>query len=177
MEQSLIDNQEDNAASGEGLGHKRNESLEAIKDQATQKTLSVNDGEMITERIANLKSAVTNNYIADVNKAKGRVEELIHNQEVLRESIQQEMTNLNEYKLTDDITEFVTELEIYHSKLKNMRRDIQYASDKVSKLKRRSTKLRVNKEKEERQIEENKRKELELQQELTAKPAAQSFDH
>lgn len=125
---------------------------------------------------ADISRAVKSNYIADLKKSASRVQELIHHQNVLRESIQQETTNFNEYRLTDDITEFVTELRNYHSKLKNMKKDIQYINDKVSKMKRRASKLRANKEKEERQIEENKRREQELQQQLTAKPAAESAE-
>lgn len=123
-----------------------------------------------------LSSAVKNSCIADLKKSTGKVKELIHNQNVLRESIQQELTSLNENKLSDDIAEFVTELRTYHEKLKNIKKDIQCINDKVSKMKRKTSKLRSSKEKEEKQIQENKRKELELQQQLTAKPAAQLYD-
>ena len=153
-------------------------SAQTITDDVTSTEISSIKEEATREAIDKISSAIKSDYFGNLNKASGRVKELIHNQEVLQESIQQEMTNLNEYKLTEDITEFVTELRNYHSKLKSMKKDIQYINDKVSKMKRRATKLRTNREKEERQAEENKRKELELQQKLTAKPAptAESLD-
>ena len=143
---------------------------EKTTDDVMPKRTPVIGEEVIQEAVCKIISGVKDDYLCSLIKGSEKVKELTHNQEVLRESIQQEMTNLNEYKLTDDITNFVGELRTYHSKLKNMKKDIQYINDKVSKLKRRSSKLRVNKEKEERQAEENKRKERELQHQLTAKP-------
>ena len=145
--------------------------FEDTVDDIMPKRISVVGEEVIQEAVNKISSGVKDDYLCSLNKASEKVKELTHNQEVLRESIQQEMTNLNEYKLTDDITNFVGELRTYHTKLKNMKKDIQYINDKVSKMKRRASKLRVNREKEERQAEENKRKELELQQQLTAKPS------
>ena len=127
------------------------------------------------EAVKSLASGVRKNYLADLEKAKTRVKELVHNQDVLRESIQQEITNLNEYKLTEDITAFVNELRLYHSKLLNAKKGIQYINEKVGKMNRRVGKLKANKEKQEQQAEERKRKELELQEHLTAKPATHSF--
>ncbi|XP_065058575.1 biogenesis of lysosome-related organelles complex 1 subunit 6-like [Rhopilema esculentum] len=148
-------------------------SLGCDDQEASSSTLK----EVDNVALLSLKSGIEKNYLADVYKAKSKVNELVHNQDVLRESIQQEMTNLNEYKLTEDITEFVNELKKYHFKLKNIGKDINYINEKVSKMKRQASKLKANKEKEEMQVEESKRKERELQRHLTAKPAADSLSN
>eukprot|EP00794_Sanderia_malayensis_P007444 gene7444-8266_t len=124
-----------------------------------------------------LASGIKSNYLADVNKAKGRVDELVHNQSVLRESIQQEMMNLDEYKLTEDVSQFMQDLRFYHSKLLNIKKDIHQVSDKVSKMKKKSMKLQIGKQKEELHKAQQKQKELELQKQLTAKPASSSFSN
>lgn len=122
-----------------------------------------------------LIAGIKADYLADMNQSKSRVRELVHNQDVLRESLQQEMTNLEEYKLTDDIAEFANSLKSYHSKLLNVKRDIQYVNDKVAKMKKKSVKLQIGKQKEELHKAHQKQKELEFQKQLTAKPAAGSF--
>eukprot|EP00112_Aurelia_sp_Birch-Aquarium-sp1_P012348 Seg2598.2 transcript_id=Seg2598.2/GoldUCD/mRNA.D3Y31 product="Biogenesis of lysosome-related organelles complex 1 subunit 6" protein_id=Seg2598.2/GoldUCD/D3Y31 len=159
---------------GLGLGPVQKEAHVKDKlDDEKESTIEISTKE--AEAIKILASGVRKNDLADLEKAKTRVKELVHNQDVLRESIQQEITNLNEYKLTDDITAFVSELRLYHTKLLNAKKDIQYINEKVTKMNRRVGKLKANKEKQEQQAEERKRKELELQKHLTAKPATDSF--
>ena len=181
MNQSTLESRDTYTESKEGVGQSRETEeldLQRTHDVIARERMFTVEEESIREARNKISYAVKSNYLLSLNKASGRVKELIHNQEVLRESIQQEMTNLDEYKLTEDISGFVAELKDYHLKLKSMKRDIQYITDRVSKMKRRAAKLRANKEKEEKQVEENKRKQLEIQQQLTAKPApeAESLD-
>ena len=181
MNESTLENRDTYATSKEGLGQNRKTEamdLQTTEDVIAGERMPTIEEESIREATNKISSAVKSDYLLTLNKASGRVKELIHNQGVLHESIQQEMTNLDEYGLTEKINSFVTELKNYHSKLRSMKKDIQYINDRVSKMKRRAEKLRANKVKEEKQVEENKRKQRELQQQLTAKPApeAESLD-
>lgn len=124
-----------------------------------------------------LASGIKCNYLTDVEKAKSRVGELIHNQDVLRESIQQELYNIEEYKLTEDITRFTQDLRLYQAKLLNIKKDINNVTDKVSKMKKRAVKLQIGKQKEEVHKAKQKQKDLEFQKQLTAKPAAAALDN
>ena len=125
------------------------------------------------ESLSKLKDGILSITIPETEKAEAKVKEVIRSQDVVRESIQQELVQLEEYKLTDDIGKIFVDVKRYHAKLTNIKKDMHTLQDKSAKLKRKAQRLQIQKQKEELHKAHQKEKQLELEREITAKPAAE----
>ncbi|XP_038276275.1 biogenesis of lysosome-related organelles complex 1 subunit 6 isoform X2 [Dermochelys coriacea] len=95
----------------------------------------------------------------------------LHNQVVLLDTLEQEISKFKECNSILDINALFSEAKHYHNKLVNIRKEMMMLHEKTSKLKKRALKLQQKRQKEELEREQQREKELEREKQLTAKPA------
>lgn len=115
-------------------------------------------------------------FLPNLQKAKGSINEVLHNQEVLIETIQQENAKFDDSVATKKLTDTMITARQYHTKLVNLKKEMATLMDRSTKLKRRAVKLQQQKQKEELQRAQQKEREQEKERALTAKVAKQSKD-
>lgn len=123
------------------------------------------------EAVEQLTEGLISHYLPDLQRSKLALKELTQNQEVLLETLQQEISKFKECNSIIDINELFSEAKHYHNKLLNIRKEMMMLHDKTSKLKKRALKLQQKKQKEDLEREQQREKELEREKQLTAKPA------
>ncbi|XP_025021753.1 biogenesis of lysosome-related organelles complex 1 subunit 6 [Python bivittatus] len=121
--------------------------------------------------VEQLTEGLISHYLPDLQRSKLALKELTQNQEVLLETVQQEISKFKECNSILDINMLFSEAKYYHNKLVNIRKEMLLLHEKTSKLKRRALKLQQKRQKEELEREQQREKELEREKQLTAKPA------
>uniref|UniRef100_A0A8C5SLI2 Biogenesis of lysosome-related organelles complex 1 subunit 6 n=1 Tax=Laticauda laticaudata TaxID=8630 RepID=A0A8C5SLI2_LATLA len=121
--------------------------------------------------VEQLTEGLISHYLPDLQQSKLALKELTQNQEVLLETVQQEISKFKECSSILDINMLFSEAKYYHNKLVNIRKEMLMLHEKTSKLKRRALKLQQKRQKEELEREQQREKELEREKQLTAKPA------
>ncbi|XP_060611223.2 biogenesis of lysosome-related organelles complex 1 subunit 6 [Anolis sagrei] len=121
--------------------------------------------------VEQLTEGLINHYVPDLQRSKLALKELTQNQEVLLETLQQEISKFKECNSVLDINVLFSEAKHYHNKLVNIRKEMMMLHEKTSKLKKRALKLQQKRQKEELEREQQREKELEREKQLTAKPA------
>lgn len=121
--------------------------------------------------VEQLSEGLISHYLPDLQRSKLALKELTQNQEVLLETLQQEISKFKECNSILDINELFSEAKHYHNKLLNIRREMMMLHDKTLKLKKRALKLQQKRQKEDLEREQQREKELEREKQLTAKPA------
>lgn len=97
---------------------------------------------------------------------------LRQNQGILIETMQQENAKFAECHAARNLLVMLSYVRTYHSKLTKIQHDMDVIEDRVVRLQRRATKLKSQKEKEERNKVEAQERQLELERQLTAKLAS-----
>ncbi|XP_052781792.1 adhesion G-protein coupled receptor G2-like [Mya arenaria] len=110
-------------------------------------------------------------FLPNLQKAKSSLNEVLHNQEVLIETIQQENAKFTESAAMQELRDTMLQAKSYHSKLVNLKREMNGLMDKSVKLKRRAVKLQQQKQKEDMSRVMQRERELEREQLLQAKVA------
>lgn len=139
------------------------------ESQALEDLVSVNE-----ECVEKLSEGLISHYLPDLQRSRDTLQELTQNQDVLLDTLEQEIGKFTECNSIIDLNALFTEAKVYHSKLVNIRRDMISLHDRTSKLKKRSLKLQQQKQKEALEREQQKEKELERERQLIAKPAKRS---
>ncbi|XP_054859082.1 biogenesis of lysosome-related organelles complex 1 subunit 6 [Eublepharis macularius] len=121
--------------------------------------------------VEQLTEGLISHYLPDLQRSKLALKELTQNQEVLLETLQQEISKFKECSSVLDINVLFSEAKFYHNKLVNVRKEMMMLHDKTSKLKKRALRLQQKRQKEELEREQQREKELEREKQLTAKPA------
>ncbi|KAL8197257.1 UNVERIFIED_CONTAM: biogenesis of lysosome- organelles complex 1 subunit 6 [Gekko kuhli] len=121
--------------------------------------------------VEQLAEGLISHYLPDLQRSKLALKELTQNQEVLLETLQQEISKFKECNSVLDINMLFSEAKYYHNKLVNVRKEMMMLHDKTSKLKKRALRLQQKRQKEELEREQQREKELEREKQLTAKPA------
>ncbi|KAJ7311033.1 hypothetical protein JRQ81_006630 [Phrynocephalus forsythii] len=124
-----------------------------------------------TKAVEQLTEGLISHYLPDLQRSKLSLKELTQNQEVLLDTLQQEISKFKECNSVLDINALFSEAKLYYSKLVNIRKEMMVLHEKTSKLKRRALKLQQKRQKEELEREQQHEKELEREKQLTAKPA------
>ncbi|XP_061451616.1 biogenesis of lysosome-related organelles complex 1 subunit 6 isoform X2 [Rhineura floridana] len=121
--------------------------------------------------VEQLTEGLISHYVPDLQRSKLALKELTQNQEVLLETLQQEISKFKECNSVLYINELFSEAKYYHNKLVNIRKEMMMLHEKTSKLKKRALKLQQKRQKEELEREQQREKELEREKRLTARPA------
>ncbi|XP_077173761.1 biogenesis of lysosome-related organelles complex 1 subunit 6 [Paroedura picta] len=121
--------------------------------------------------VEQLAEGLISHYLPDLQRSKLALKELTQNQEVLLETLQQEISKFKECNSVLDINMLFSEAKYYHNKLVNVRKEMLVLHDKTSKLKKRALRLQQKRQKEELEREQQREKELEREKQLMAKPA------
>lgn len=121
--------------------------------------------------IEKLTNSVLEMFLPNLQKAKGSLNELLHNQEVLIETVQQENSKFSDSAAMKQLIQTMHDAKMYHSKLVNLKKEMNFLMDKSTKLKHRAVKLQQQKQKEELTRAAQQEKELERERMLTAKVA------
>ncbi|XP_044294675.1 biogenesis of lysosome-related organelles complex 1 subunit 6 [Varanus komodoensis] len=121
--------------------------------------------------VEQLTKGLLSHYLPDLQRSKLALKELTQNQEVLLETLQQEISKFKECSSILDINVLFSEAKHYHNKLVNIRKEMMMLHEKTSKLKKRALKLQQKRQKEELEREQQREKELEREKQLTARPA------
>lgn len=108
-------------------------------------------------------------FLPNLQKAKGSLNEVLHNQEVLIETIQQENAKFTDSVAMKKLTDTMIKARQYHTKLVNLKKEMNNLMDRSTKLKRRAVKLQQQKQKEELQRQHQIEREQEKERALTAK--------
>nr|XP_056721774.1 biogenesis of lysosome-related organelles complex 1 subunit 6 [Euleptes europaea] len=132
----------------------------------------IEDFAIVDEKaVEHLAEGLISHYLPDLQRSKLALKELTQNQEVLLETLQQEISKFKECNSVLDINMLFSEAKYYHNKLVNVRKEMMMLHDKTSKLKKRALRLQQKRQKEELEREQQREKELEREKQLTAKPA------
>ncbi|XP_060591574.1 biogenesis of lysosome-related organelles complex 1 subunit 6-like [Ruditapes philippinarum] len=113
-------------------------------------------------------------FLPNLQKAKSSLNEVLHNQEVLIETVQQENSKFTDSDCMKKLIDTMQEAKHYHMKLVNLKREMNGLMDKSTKLKRRAVKLQQEKQREELRRAVQIEKEQERERMLTAKVAKPS---
>lgn len=151
-----------------GLYHEEN--VEKNKESTDDLEQSI-EVEMDPAVIEKLTHSVLEMFLPNLQKAKGSLNEVLHNQEVLIETIQQENSKFTESAPMKELLQTMLEAKVYHSKLVNLKREMNALMDKSTKLKRKAVKLQQQKQKEELTRADQRERELERERMLMAKVA------
>ncbi|ETE64243.1 Pallidin, partial [Ophiophagus hannah] len=142
-----------------------------LSDNSPDEAL-VDDFPIIDKKaVEQLTEGLISHYLPDLQRSKLALKELTQNQEVLLETVQQEISKFKECSSILDINMLFSEAKHYHNKLVNIRKEMLMLHEKTSKLKRRALKLQQKRQKGELEREQRREKELEREKQLTAKPA------
>ncbi|XP_060780282.1 biogenesis of lysosome-related organelles complex 1 subunit 6 isoform X2 [Neoarius graeffei] len=123
------------------------------------------------ECVEKLSEGLISHYLPDLQRSRDALQELTQNQDVLLDTLEQEITKFRECNSLMELNALFTEAKVYHSKLVNMRREMISLHDRTSKLKKRALKLQQQKQKEALEREQQRERELERERQLIAKPA------
>ncbi|XP_047678109.1 biogenesis of lysosome-related organelles complex 1 subunit 6 isoform X2 [Tachysurus fulvidraco] len=123
------------------------------------------------ECVEKLSEGLISHYLPDLQHSKDTLQELILNQDVLLDTLEQEITKFRECNSMIELNALFTEAKVYHSKLVNIRREMISLHDRTSKLKKRALKLQQQKQKEDLEREQQRERDLERERQLIAKPA------
>ncbi|KAM3828350.1 biogenesis of lysosome-related organelles complex 1 subunit 6 [Vipera latastei] len=150
----------------------------ALNDPALDLNDNSPDGALVDDfpvvdkkAVEQLTEGLISHYLPDLQRSKLALKELTQNQEVLLETVQQEISKFKECNSVLDINMLFSEAKYYHNKLVNIRKEMLMLHEKTSKLKRRALKLQQKRQKEELDREQQREKDLEREKQLTAKPA------
>ncbi|XP_045214193.2 biogenesis of lysosome-related organelles complex 1 subunit 6-like [Mercenaria mercenaria] len=157
-------------------GSKPDTSLDKGADSADELEQS-DEVEVDPAVIEKLTHGVLEMFLPNLQKAKGSLNEVLHNQEVLIETVQQENSKFTESASMKQLIETMQEAKAYHGKLVNLKREMNSLMDKSTKLKRRAVKLQQEKQKEELRKAVQQEREQERERMLTAKVAKPSSKH
>ncbi|XP_053128633.1 biogenesis of lysosome-related organelles complex 1 subunit 6 [Hemicordylus capensis] len=142
-----------------------------LNDHSPDEGLLENFAIVDKKAVEQLTEGLISHYVPDLQRSKLALKELTQNQEVLLETLQQEISKFKECNSVLDINALFSEAKYYHAKLLNIRKEMMMLHDKTSKLKKRALKLQQKRQKEELEREQQREKELEREKQLTAKPA------
>ncbi|NXA33232.1 BL1S6 protein, partial [Eudromia elegans] len=96
----------------------------------------VEDVSLIDEKaVEQLAEGLISHYLPDLQRSKSALKELTQNQEVLLETIEQEISKLKECNSIHEINALFSEAKHYHNKLVNIRNEMMMLHEKSSKLK------------------------------------------
>ncbi|KAM4602728.1 biogenesis of lysosome-related organelles complex 1 subunit 6 [Polymixia lowei] len=123
------------------------------------------------QAVTKLTEGLLSHYLPDLQNSKQALQELTQNQEILLDTLDQEVTKFKECNALLDLNSLFTEAKVYHNKLVNIRKEMIMLHEKTTKLKKRSLKLQQQKQKEALEKEQQREKELERERQLIAKPA------
>uniref|UniRef100_A0A8C5SH17 Biosis of lysosomal organelles complex 1 subunit 6 n=1 Tax=Laticauda laticaudata TaxID=8630 RepID=A0A8C5SH17_LATLA len=85
--------------------------------------------------VEQLTEGLISHYLPDLQQSKLALKELTQNQEVLLETVQQEISKFKECSSILDINMLFSEAKYYHNKLVNIRKEMLMLHEKTSKLK------------------------------------------
>ncbi|XP_053221116.1 biogenesis of lysosome-related organelles complex 1 subunit 6 isoform X2 [Podarcis raffonei] len=85
--------------------------------------------------VEQLTEGLISHYLPDLQRSKLSLKELTQNQEVLLETLQQEISKFKECNSVLDINVLFSEAKYYHNKLVNIRKEMLLLHEKTSKLK------------------------------------------
>ncbi|KAK3570907.1 hypothetical protein QTP86_029444 [Hemibagrus guttatus] len=123
------------------------------------------------ECVEKLSEGLISHYLPDLQRSRDTLQELTQNQDILLDTLEQEITKFRECNSMIHLNTLFTEAKVYHSKLVNIRREMISLHDRTSKLKKRALKLQQQKQKEALEREQQRERELERERQLIAKPA------
>ncbi|XP_062998428.1 biogenesis of lysosome-related organelles complex 1 subunit 6 isoform X1 [Elgaria multicarinata webbii] len=149
------------------LSHPTLDSNDHSPDEGLIEDFAVVDKKAVEQ----LTEGLISHYLPDLQRSKLALKELTQNQEVLLETLQQEISKFKECNSILDINMLFSEAKFYHNKLVNIRKEMMMLHEKTSKLKKRALKLQQKRQKEELEREQQREKELEREKQLTARPA------
>lgn len=132
-----------------------------------------NSNHITTEAIQQLSDGIVQLYKPEISGIHEKVSELLRNQNVLRDSTQNELTQLEECSMLNDILEKFDKVKLYSKKLVTMKRDMNNLTERAERTRIRAQKLQLQKEKEELETAKEKERQRKYEKELTAKPAAE----
>lgn len=141
--------------------------------QIQGETQQIEDIEVDPATIEKLTNGVLEMFLPNLQKAKGSLNELLHNQEVLIETVQQENSKFTDSASMKQLIQTMHEAKLYHGKLVNLKKEMNTLMDKSTKLKHRAVKLQQQKQKDELTRAAQHERELERERMLTAKVAKQ----
>ncbi|NWX82572.1 BL1S6 protein, partial [Nothoprocta ornata] len=96
----------------------------------------VEDVSLIDEKaVEQLAEGLIAHYLPDLQRSKSALKELTQNQEVLLETIEQEISKFKECNSIPEINALFSEAKHYHNKLVNIRNEMMMLHEKSSKLK------------------------------------------
>jgi len=121
--------------------------------------------------IEKLSTGLLSLFLPNLQRAKGSLNEVLHNQEVLIETVTQENAKFTESAVMKDLMDTMREARTYHGKLLNMKKEMNFLMDKSTRLKKRAVKLQQQKHKEALDRAVQRDRELDREKLLTAKVA------
>ncbi|XP_061180830.1 biogenesis of lysosome-related organelles complex 1 subunit 6-like [Saccostrea echinata] len=104
-----------------------------------------------------------------LQKSKSSLDDLMHNQQFLVESVQQENAKFTDCQDMEEISKTMAQAKKYHMKLINLKKEMNALSEKAAKLKRRAVKIQQQKQKEDLQKVHQREREQEREKMLEAK--------
>ncbi|KAH9502165.1 biogenesis of lysosome- organelles complex 1 subunit 6 [Bulinus truncatus] len=113
-------------------------------------------------------------FLPSLQKAKSTIYQIKTSQDVLIETVQQEISKFTECQALTELEKTMAKAKIYHNKLKKLRAEMTNLHERSKKLKKRSLKLQQQKQKEELTRAHNLEKEYEKEKMLTARLAPAS---
>ncbi|XP_034290564.1 biogenesis of lysosome-related organelles complex 1 subunit 6 isoform X2 [Pantherophis guttatus] len=106
-----------------------------LNDNSPDEAL-VDDFPIIDKKaVEQLTEGLVSHYLPDLQRSKLALKELTQNQEVLLETVQQEISKFKECNSILDINMLFSEAKYYHNKLVNIRKEMLLLHEKTSKLK------------------------------------------
>ncbi|KAL4239410.1 biogenesis of lysosome-related organelles complex 1 subunit 6 [Mactra antiquata] len=164
---------EENQSSGDSAEPPANSDNECKNEETEEPDDNI---EVDSAAIEKLTLATLEMFLPNLQKAKGSLNELLHNQEVLIETVQQENSKFSDSTALKQMLELMQEAKRYHTKLVNLKREMNALTEKSAKLKRRAVKIQQQKQKEELTRADQIDRERERERMLTAKVAKPTKD-
>ncbi|XP_044263249.1 biogenesis of lysosome-related organelles complex 1 subunit 6-like [Tribolium madens] len=115
-----------------------------------------------------LTQGLLNVYEPSLTQVEKALKELTDKETVLLDQIHTENLCLSETQHNDDLNEMFAKIELYQSKLTNIKREMKILHDKSLKLKKRALKIQQFKEKQE-YIRQQKEADIKMEQDLIGK--------
>lgn len=112
--------------------------------------------------------------LPSLQKSKSSLDDLLQNQQFLTESVQQENSKFADCRDIEELSKTMNQARKYHTKLINLKKEMNFLSDKGVKLKRRALKIQQQKQKEDLQRVQQRMREQEREKMLEAKVVKRS---
>ncbi|XP_052265646.1 biogenesis of lysosome-related organelles complex 1 subunit 6-like isoform X2 [Dreissena polymorpha] len=168
-----LEKEDTNMAVGNNV--KENEDTNDHKDDSNATDeLQVEMLQVDMSAVERMSTATLGLVLPTLQKAKGTLNELLTNQEVLIETVQQENTKFQDTEALLRLKETMQQARVYHNKLISLKKEMTFLLDKSTKLKSRAVRLQQQRQREDLARAAQREKELEREQMLKPKIAQPS---